>query len=116
MGELMHGEVAPTDARIYRMTITLVALDAATYSDFDPTTLIEISRIGAEVLSFETEELFLIEPVCSGCADDHIAERDHLLSALDKLITAELGDSWTLDEHMEMKHRMLETIDNREES
>ena len=117
MGKPAHGQIVPTDARIFRYSITLVALDAAQYEDFDETTLVEVSRIAAEVLSFESEELFLIEPVCATCMDDdEITQRDILLAALDKLVTAQLGDKWTLDDHMALKHKMLETIDKEEET
>lgn len=117
MGELAHGKIVPTDARIFRYSITLVALDATQFPFFDETTLVEVSRIGAEVLSFETEELFLIEPVCEHCLDDdEITERDGLLAALDKLVNAQLGDAWTLDEHIALKRKMLDTIDEQQES
>jgi len=114
--ELVSGIPQQTDARIYRMTITLVALDAPPDPDYDPTPLIEVSRIGAEVLSFDCEEMLLVEPVCAHCTDDlaEVRERDAVLHALDAIVTAELGSEWTLDGHMARKSELLNIIDTED--
>ena len=43
-----------------------------------------------------------------------IARRNAILSALDKIVTHELGDHWTLEAHMARKAALLEIINNNE--
>lgn len=102
-----------TDGRFYRMTITILALDAPDDPDYDPTPLIEVSRIGAEVIGWQTEELILIEPLCSDCGDT-IASRDAVLGAVDRIVQNELGERWTLEAHMERKAAILRVVDEEE--
>jgi len=102
-----------TDGRFYRMTITILALDAPDDPDYDPTPLIEVSRIGAEVIGWQTEELLLVEPLCSDCGDT-IASRDAVLGAVDRIVQNELGDEWTLEAHMERKAAILRVVDEEE--
>lgn len=43
-----------------------------------------------------------------------IARRNAVLSALDKIVTHELGNHWTLEAHMARKAALLEIINNNE--
>lgn len=114
MGELtVPGIPQETDGRFYRMTITILALDAPHDPEYDPTPLIEVSRIGAEVIGWQTEELFLMEPVCPDCAEDASA-RDAVLEAVDAIVQQELGEEWTLEAHMERKAALLRIVDGEE--
>jgi hypothetical protein len=114
MGELtVPGIPQETDGRFYRMTITIFALDAPDDLDYDPTPLIEVSRIGAEVISWQTEELLLVEPVCSDC-EDSLSSSDAVLEALDCIVQSELKDAWTLEAHMERKASLLRVLAGEE--
>ena len=112
---IMTGAVHQPEARIYRMTITLVALHAEPGDDdFDPTLLIDISEGEAQVIGWDTEELLLIEPACDDCQpndDLSISKRDAVLFALDDLVIHELGDAWSAEAHCKRKMEMLEIID-----
>ncbi|NDC18724.1 MAG: hypothetical protein EBZ87_00435 [Microbacteriaceae bacterium] len=114
MGELtVPGIPQETDGRFYRMTITILALDAPDDPEYDPTPLIEVSRIGAEVIGWQVEELFLMEPVCPDCAEDASA-RDAVLQAMDAIVQQELGEGWSLEAHMERKAALLRIVDGEE--
>jgi hypothetical protein len=43
-----------------------------------------------------------------------IARRNAILWTLDKIVTHELGDHWTLEAHMARKAALLEIINNTE--
>ena len=43
-----------------------------------------------------------------------IARRNAILSAVDKIVTHELGNHWTLEAHMARKAALLEIINNNE--
>jgi len=46
--------------------------------------------------------------------DDWLTERDKVLQLADRLVYLELGDAWTLENHMERKAALLAELNNTE--